>query len=69
MVNGVSVLLVEDEVPQRKLIAEILDREGHQVREVGTVDEALDAVADYVPDLIRCDWRMPGRDGGESRDD
>jgi len=67
--NGVSVLLVEDEVPQRKLIAEILDREGHQVREVGTVDEALDAVADYVPDLILCDWRMPGRDGGELLDE
>jgi len=67
--NGVSVLLVEDEVPQRKLIAEILDREGHQVREAGTVDEALDAVEDQVPDLILCDWRMPGRDGGEFLDE
>jgi two-component system NtrC family response regulator len=65
----VKVLLVEDEVPQRKLVTEILEREGHAVREAGTVDEALDAVADEVPDLILCDWRMPGRDGGELLDD
>ncbi len=29
------------------------------------VDEALDAIAEEVPDLVLCDWRMPGRDGGE----
>jgi len=67
--NGVSVLLVEDEVAQRRLIAEILGREGHGIREAGTVDEALHAVAEMVPDLILCDWRMPGRDGGELLDD
>ena len=43
--NGVSVLLVEDEAAQRQLIAEILGREGHEIREAGTVDEALHAVA------------------------
>jgi two-component system NtrC family response regulator len=69
LADGVSVLLVEDEVPQRNLIAEILDRDGHQVREAGTVEEALEALADQVPDLILCDWRMPGRDGGELLDE
>ena len=67
--DGVSVLLVEDEVAQRRLIAEILGREGHEIREAGTVDEALQAVAEMVPDLILCDWRMPGRDGGELLDE
>jgi two-component system NtrC family response regulator len=67
--DGVSVLLVEDEIEQRQLIAEILSREGHAIREAGTVDEALDAVAAEVPDLILCDWRMPGRDGGELLDE
>ena len=37
--------------------------------ETGTVDEALAAIEDQVPDLILCDWRMPGRDGGELLDD
>jgi DNA-binding NtrC family response regulator len=61
--------LVEDEAPQRKLIAEILEREGHAIREAGTVGEALEAVTEEVPDLILCDWRMPGRNGGELLDD
>ena len=33
MADGVTVLLVEDEAPQRELIAEILAREGHEIRE------------------------------------
>jgi DNA-binding NtrC family response regulator len=64
-----SLLVVEDEAPQRRLIAEILEREGHVVRQGGTVDEALEAIENEIPDLILCDWRMPGRDGGELLDD
>jgi two-component system NtrC family response regulator len=67
--EGVSVLLVEDEAAQRQLIAEILGRENHRVREAGTVVEALEAIGDEVPDLILCDWRMPGGDGGELLDE
>jgi two-component system NtrC family response regulator len=69
LADGVSVLLVEDEAAQRQLIAEILAREGHRIRETGTVDEALEAIVEEVPDLILCDWRMPGRDGGDLLDE
>jgi len=67
--DAVSILLVEDEAPQRQLISEILSRDGYAVREAGTVDEALSMVEEEVPDLILCDWRMPGRDGGEFLDE
>jgi DNA-binding NtrC family response regulator len=67
--DAVSILLVEDEAPQRQLISEILGRDGYAVREAGTVDEALSLVEEEVPDLILCDWRMPGRDGGELLDE
>jgi DNA-binding NtrC family response regulator len=60
-----SVLIVEDEVTQRRLIADILEREGHPVSEAGSVEEALAVIGDERPDLVLCDWRMPGRDGGE----
>ena len=69
MGDTLAVLLVEDEAPQRELIAKILAREGHEIREAGTVDEALMAIEEEVPDLILCDWRMPGRDGGELLDE
>ena len=62
---AVSILVVEDEQAQRRLIAEILERAGYLLRAAANVDEALDAIAEEVPDLVLCDWRMPGRDGGE----
>jgi two-component system NtrC family response regulator len=61
----VSILVVEDEHDQRKLIAGILAREGYDLRSAASVDRALEAISDEVPDLVLCDWRMPGRDGGE----
>jgi two-component system NtrC family response regulator len=60
-----EVLVVEDEQAQRELISEILSREGYPVRAAGSVAEALDAIDGLVPDLVLCDWRMPGGDGGE----
>ena len=67
--TAVSVLVVEDEPAQRRLIVEILERAGYRLRSAGDVGAALDAVADEVPDLVLCDWRMPGRDGGELLED
>ena len=67
--DAASILLVEDEAPQRQLISEILGRDGYAVCETGTVDEALSLLEENVPDLILCDWRMPGRDGGELLDE
>jgi two-component system NtrC family response regulator len=62
---AVLVLVVEDEDAQRGLMVEILEREGFRLREAANVDDALDSIAEEVPDLVLCDWRMPGRDGGE----
>ena len=63
--SRVSILVVEDEEAQRRLIVEILERAGNELRSAANVDEALGAIAEEVPDLVLCDWRMPGRDGGE----
>jgi DNA-binding NtrC family response regulator len=64
-VNGVRILVVEDEKPQRDLVVGILTRDGHQVQEASTVDAAVATLADGPVDLVLCDWRLPGRDGGE----
>jgi len=62
---GVSILVVEDEDAQRRLLVEILERAGNRTRSAANVEDAVLAIADEVPDLVLCDWRMPGRDGGE----
>lgn len=63
--SPISILVVEDEEAQRRLIVEILKRAGYRLRSAAAVDPALEVIADEVPDLVLCDWRMPGRDGGE----
>jgi DNA-binding NtrC family response regulator len=62
------VLIVEDEDPQRTLIGEILRKAGFEVEEASSADHAADRLKDRIPDLILCDWRMPGRSGGELLD-
>ncbi len=60
-----AILVVEDEQAQRRLVADILKRDGHVLAEAASVDEALVLMDSAVPDLVLCDWRMPERDGGE----
>ncbi len=63
--NTTRILVVEDEKDQRELVAGILRRDGHEVAEAGTVDDAVALMLDQPPDLVLCDWRLPGRDGGD----
>jgi len=60
-----AVLVVEDEEPQLRLIVEILGRSGYRVDAAGSVTEALQHLETTVPDLVVCDWRMPGGTGGD----
>lgn len=59
------ILIVEDET----LIAMSLDfslREaGHDVRTAGDGQQALDMLAEFLPDLVITDYMMPRMDGGE----
>ena len=59
------VLLVEDEIDQRKIVAGILRGEGYSVAEAGSVDAALAELAASPVDLVLSDWKLPGRDGTE----
>ncbi len=59
------LLLVEDDVDQRKLVAGILRGQGYAVAETGSVDAALADLAAAPVDLVLSDWKLPGRDGME----
>lgn len=61
--TGCTVLLVDDAVDLRGLIALVLRRDGHEVVEAASAAEALDA-ADAGPlDVALVDVRLRGDDG------
>jgi two-component system NtrC family response regulator len=59
------ILLVDDEEPQRRVLAGFLKKRGYDVEAVGDADEALRVVSSRTVDLVLTDLRMPGRSGVE----
>jgi len=63
--DGVRVLLVDDEADMREVTAQLLKDAGAEVRLASNAESALQALADAVPDVILSDIGMPGVDGYE----
>ncbi len=61
-----SVLVVDDEANIRDLVSQYLRREGFDVVQAGSGEEALAAIARAMPDLVILDVRLPGIDGFET---
>lgn len=58
-----TVLLVEDEEPLRRVLRDILEREGFTVIEAGDGVLALDEVDRGAPDIVVLDLNLPRLDG------
>ena len=58
-----SILIVDDEPQNLKLLETLLQSEGYTTTSAGSGEEALAAVVESVPDLILLDIMMPGMDG------
>ena len=66
MVEGVRVLIAEDDEAVRYLIRLNLELAGHDVvGEAESGKEALDQLADAKPDVLVLDMMMPGMNGRE----
>lgn len=63
--NQTQVLVVDDEVAIRDMIAFALDRAGMQVQVASDAKEALVSITRQRPDIILMDWMMPGVSGIE----
>jgi CheY-like chemotaxis protein len=61
--EGFSVLIVDDEPNAREVAASILEQRGARVTVVGSAREALEAIAEEIPDVLVSDIGMPGEDG------
>ena len=66
MINAsATILIVDDELQNRKLLETLLRPEGYQTRSAASGEDALASVAQLAPDLILLDIMMPGMDGYE----
>jgi type II secretory ATPase GspE/PulE/Tfp pilus assembly ATPase PilB-like protein/CheY-like chemotaxis protein len=62
-VHGASVLLVDDEDSLRRVMKDLLAREGYAVIEARNGVEALDQVDRHAPDVVVLDLNLPDMDG------
>jgi DNA-binding NtrC family response regulator len=57
------ILVVDDEPNLRLTLREILTDHGFEVTEAEDGKTALESLRHCPPDLVLCDWKMPGSDG------
>ncbi|HVW83730.1 MAG TPA: response regulator, partial [Bryobacteraceae bacterium] len=64
--NGVcSVLLIDDDADSRRMLSQLVSREGWSVTEARDGNEGLAKLRERQPDLILLDLMMPGMNGFE----
>lgn len=61
--DGLRVLVVDDETDIREFITAVLEAHGIGVRTVASAAAALEELERFRPDVLLCDLRMPGEDG------
>jgi signal transduction histidine kinase/ActR/RegA family two-component response regulator len=61
--DGLRVLVVDDDPEARELLAAILENAGAEVRLAGATREALDVLQAWWPDVLLSDVEMPDDDG------
>ena len=63
MVNGKSVLVIDDEAPIRRVIEMKFRNRGYQVMTAINGEEGLDLIKAHSPDVVITDIMMPKLDG------
>ena len=61
--EGIDVLVIDDEPDARDLVRTVLARSGAHTREADSASGALDAIKAGRPDVVLSDIGMPGEDG------
>jgi len=61
--DGLRVLVVDDDPQERELLAAILEATGAEARLAGTIRDALDVLHAWWPDVLVSDVEMAGDDG------
>jgi two-component system cell cycle response regulator DivK len=61
-----TVLVVEDNALNLKLVRDVLGHAGYQVLEAGDAERGIELAREEQPDLILMDIQLPGIDGVEA---
>jgi CheY-like chemotaxis protein len=61
--KGTRVLVVDDDVDARELVATIITHSGGLVHKTGSCQEALEVLRSFRPEVLVSDLAMPGEDG------
>jgi CheY-like chemotaxis protein len=61
--RGIKVLLVDDEDQLRRVMRDLLERDGYGIAEARDGPQALDEVDRFAPDIIVLDLNLPTLDG------
>jgi CheY-like chemotaxis protein len=61
--DGLRILLVDDEPEARQIISTVISRTGAEVKTCESVGEALETMSHWKPDVLMSDIAMPGEDG------
>jgi two-component system cell cycle response regulator DivK len=61
--RGATILYIEDNNDNRKLVMRVLMAEGYRVLEANSASEAVNVIAGRTPDMILMDINMPDVDG------
>ena len=61
--NGLRVLVVDDEADIREFITVVLESQGMCVKAVASAAAAFEVLKEFRPDVLVCDIRMPGGSG------
>ena len=63
MLEGVRLLVVEDEADSREMLATAFEHCGAQVSTAASASEAMEVLERATPDVLVCDIGLPGEDG------
>lgn len=61
--TGVKILVVDDDVDTRELVAFILEQMGAEITQATSAKKALEILPNWMPDILLCDIGMPEMDG------
>jgi len=61
--NGATILVVDDNGTNRKLVSDVLGFDGYRILQAGDAEAAQEIIRSTPPDLILMDIALPGMDG------